>query len=363
MKSNNNNEQSMSAGTAYNSSSRLQCQGHVKGDSATRSSFLDIFRIILCLGVVVYHYTPVRPSSGPFMVNGFFVMSGFLLASVYVRKPFILEDFYGKKVLRLLPMFLAAIFLGVIFRAATGHPIPESFSWGNFDIVSFCMYYDTPLWYMAVEFVLLLMAPFFIFIQQKKILGIFTLIITFIVSLLFLKVSPGSCFADGLYFSPFARSFQFLMGMYSAYIFAKYRDSKFFNSVFSKIITYVLFSIFLILAVFFMVVKQKEHMQYWNYSFMLTLLSSLFMAILIPFIYNFRLKFTIAWSQTLTYIALLTYPIYLFHVVVYQYVYVFLNDVLNMNNYSLVILLSVLFTIISSCLCMYVEKRFIRAKS
>ena len=122
------------------------------------------------------------------------------------------------------------------------------------------------------------------------------------------------------------------------------------------------FLMFLILAVFFMVVKQKEHMQYWNYSFMFTLLSSLFMAILIPFIYNFRLKFTITWSRALTYIALLTYPIYLFHVVVYQYVYVFINDVLNMNNYSLVILLSVLFTIISSCFCMYVEKRFIRGR-
>lgn len=73
--------------------------------SKGRSQIMDIFRIILCIGVVVYHYTPERCSTGPLMVNGFLVMSGFLVGfSIFSTKGLNVHYFFNSKCRRLLPI-------------------------------------------------------------------------------------------------------------------------------------------------------------------------------------------------------------------------------------------------------------------
>ena len=69
------------------------------GSSCLNRAFLpDVLRIILCLGVFVYHLTPERCSSGPLSVNAFLVMSGFWVGvMVFSGRPFDSQVFFSKK--------------------------------------------------------------------------------------------------------------------------------------------------------------------------------------------------------------------------------------------------------------------------
>lgn len=93
-----------------------------------RSVLIDIFRIILCVGVVVFHYTPVRPCSGSLMVLGFFVMGGFLLGMDFERlNEFNLKSFYVHKAKRFLPLLLVALGLGVVASAVKHWLLPSEY--------------------------------------------------------------------------------------------------------------------------------------------------------------------------------------------------------------------------------------------
>ena len=140
---------------------------------------LDIFRIVLCVGVVIYHYTPVRPCSGPFMVIGFFVMSGFLLGLHFNKqKTLDVNVFYHKKAKRLLPLLIISLLLAVgckIIKHASNLNInslvpPYSANeWVNCNIAKVVMWYNAPLWYMVVELAMLLFAPLYFGHCVKKV--------------------------------------------------------------------------------------------------------------------------------------------------------------------------------------------------
>ncbi|MBR5876742.1 MAG: hypothetical protein IKZ10_07890, partial [Akkermansia sp.] len=70
-----------------------------------RSIFIDLLRVILCIGVVVFHYTYGNCCSGQFMVVGFFVLGGFLLGSSFEKmSDFNVNCYYSKKIKRLIPL-------------------------------------------------------------------------------------------------------------------------------------------------------------------------------------------------------------------------------------------------------------------
>lgn len=328
-----------------------------KPESLARSYFLDIYRIILCIGVVVYHYTPIRPACGPFMVNGFFVMSGFLLALEFQKKPFSLLEFYDKKVRRLVPFLIVALIFGVVFRIFQKHPLPDFFSWGAFDLVSFIMYYNTPLWYMAVELILLLLSPFFIYLMNKKLLNVFTLLMMIVTAYIFSKVNSNSLFAEGLYFSPFARSWQFLLGMSTASLLCRYERMIFFDSKQKEKLTICLLVLFIIVAVITMFLKQGTHLCYWNYTFSFNLISSGFMAILIAFLYNKKEHFSHVTRKVLCYLSLLTYPVYLMHMIIFLYVSVIMKHIFGLSILCLNITMSIVCSIICAMTMLYVEKK------
>ena len=236
-----------------------------------RAVLLDLFRIILCIGVVVYHYTPERPSSGPFMVNGFFVMSGFLLGVSFLSgKAFDVCRFYGNKARRLLPMFLFALVLGFWYRVRVGDgalpPGPEG-EWWPFYPVKWLSYYNTPLWYMGVEFVLLFLAPFFCYLfAGKGRLELCTLGMALLTAFYFSRVPENAPFGNGLYYSPLARSWQFMTGIVVARLFAYIRSKGVAERPFFRWSTYALFAVFLVLGGVLMVVKQVKQLNYWNYT-------------------------------------------------------------------------------------------------
>lgn len=283
-----------------------------------RAFLLDIFRILLCIGVVVYHYTPARPSSGPFMVNGFLVLSGFLVGmAFYYKTEFDVVRFYSNKAKRLLPMFFAALLLGIACKIYTNALIPDwnASVWGDFSLVKYLMYYNTPLWYMGVEFCMLMLVPVLYCLSRTKWgLYLFVLAATLTAYGLFSRVPTNSPFGLGLYLSPVARCWQFALGLSAAGFCAKmYEWAVEYRTAF-KTATYSLFAVFVISGGILAVVKQASTLHYWNYSFSFDLLTSLFYAVLIPCLYVNTIDAANIWKKAAKYTSELTYPVFLIHV-------------------------------------------------
>lgn len=283
-----------------------------------RSFLLDIFRIILCIGVVVYHYTPERPSSGPFMVNGFLVLSGFLVGKMFsTQTDFDVVRFYNNKARRLLPMFFAALLLGFACKIYTNSVVPawKISEWANFSLVQYLMYYNTPLWYMGVEFFMLMLVPVLYCLSRTKWgLYLFVLVATLITCGLFSRVPSNSPFGSGLYFSPVARCWQFVLGVSAASLCAKMQKWSLECKTVFKIATYCLFTVFVVSGGILAIIKQAATLHYWNYSFSFDLLTSSFYAVLIPCLYSNTFDVLGVWKKMAKYASELTYPVFLIHV-------------------------------------------------
>ncbi len=303
---------------------RMQSDMVKQTQPGQRAVLLDIFRIILCIGVVVYHYTPERPSGGPYMVNGFFVMSGFLLGVSFLSgKAFDVCRFYGNKARRLLPMFLIALVLGFWYRVRVGNgalPHGPEGEWWPFYPVKWLSYYNTPLWYLAVEFVLLFMAPFFFFLFSGRWrLLLCTLGMALLTAFYFSCVPENAPFGHGLYYSPLARSWQFMSGIVAARFFHLIRRENLAQRPLFRWSTYGLFAIFFVLACVLSVVKQVKQLNYWNYTFEFDLYTTLFFALLVPLLFSQTPQVSPRVARGLAWCAALTYPVFLLHWAVYHH--------------------------------------------
>ncbi len=283
-----------------------------------RALLLDIFRIILCLGVVVYHYTPVRPSSGPLMVNGFLVMSGFLIGCAFLRNNVLdVSKFYESKARRLLPMLFVVVVMSVAGCWLGKGYIVKDF-YGTMDLVDIAKMYNVPLWYIVVECALLLAVPMFYWLYKSGKLVHMCILMALYTCFMFNGVPENSIFGGGLYFSPVARCWQFLLGIVSAIIFLKPQSQWVKNCIENRLSTWLLFSLFCITAGIFMVIKQVSDLQLWNYTFSFDLLTSLLFAVLIPKLYLYKADYGKRVSAVTSYLAQLTYPMFLVHVLVYK---------------------------------------------
>lgn len=159
------------------------------------------------------------------MVIGFLVLRGFLLGTAFQRLDILNPStFYTHKCKRFLPMLIVALLYSLVGKLIIGKPtLPpaDDFSWGNFSIPGFLEYYNLPTWYMGVELLMLLNAPFFFFLHKTKhgIILFFLASAAFTV-LLFSQVPYAAQFGDGLYFSPVARCRQFVAGILAAQLFS-----------------------------------------------------------------------------------------------------------------------------------------------
>lgn len=290
-----------------------------------RSLGLDLLRIALCAGVILYHYTRIRPSIGPFMVIGFFVMSGFLLGLSFARtEELVPSTFYAHKCRRFLPMLTAAMLFGFFVRILLGQPMPPNgfLSWGNFSLPTFMEWYNVPTWYMGVELILLLAAPFFFFLYRMKNGVLFFLLgSAAFACFLFAHVPYAAKFGDGLYFSPIARCWQFVAGLFAAQIFTGHYSaiSSLFTAVRSRckkastIATFFLSCLFITAWIALAYLKQDKDCHLWNYTFSFDFLCVIFYSILIPLYYRAHILLTGQSAAFICYLAGLTYPVYLLH--------------------------------------------------
>ncbi len=297
----------------------MQENGMRQTGSDRRAVGMDLFRIILCLGVFVYHLTPVRCSSGPLSVNGFLVMSGFLVGvSVFCGCEFNTDIFYRKKCKRLLPMCVLAFLIAVVGRLVEGGVFPEWLpqQWGHFSPVRFVMHYNSPMWYMVVEILLLLLVPFFVFLSRVKyLLELYFAALVVVVYFLFTRVPDNTLFGAGLYYSPFVRSWQFLAGMLAGRYAIKWQIQQFSTSAVYKWSFGILFFLFIVSEIVLMVLKQNADLRGWNYSFSFDAITTIFYVIFIPGLYFAQTNISGRLSYLLAKGAALTYPVYLIHVV------------------------------------------------
>ena len=293
------------------------------GSSCLNRAFLpDVLRIILCLGVFVYHLTPERCSSGPLSVNAFLVMSGFWVGvMVFSGRPFDSQVFFSKKCRRLLPMLLIAFGLGVIYRFVEGNGffwMPRE-QWGYFDMSQFFFYYNRPLWYMVIECILLISVPFMVFLARKKgLLEAAWIVAIVFAGWLFSQVAENAPFGQGLYYSPWARMWQFMAGLVAARYVLRMKDSPVVQGRAFKAVTLLLFAVFVVAIGLLMVLKQDRDLNYLNYTFRFDVVTTLYCVPLVAGLYLWRFRVSQGLSRVLAYGAELTYPVFLLHMVVYQ---------------------------------------------
>lgn len=330
-----------------------------------RALLLDVFRIILCIGVVVYHFVWPRPSSGPFMVNGFLVMSGFLVGMMFRKRETLdVAAFYAVKVRRLLPLFLVALVLGIAYHVYDDSLLPEwsEGTWGCFRAADFLSHFNTPLWYMVVECMLLLAVPFFFFLHRSR-WGIPCAALSFMLltACLFAQIPYAAPFGKGLYYSPLARCWQFVLGIAASGLYASLAQHQAQRSVFFRVATLLLFAIFVVVGGILMFVEQVKELEYWNYTFYFDLLTCCFYALLIPCLFAFTCKVGSRTAASVSYLALLTYPVFLIHVPVYK----FTCDAIELYGYPekwVYRVSAAAVTILLSSLLMWAEKRLLSRK-
>ena len=279
---------------------------------------LDYLRIALCSGVVYYHLTFPRPSCGSFMVIGFLVLSGFLLGVMFNRIDHLdVEVFYANKARRLLPTLILALLAGMcMIGVSTGwaHLIPQhtSYEWGHLRLSQWINYYNSPMWYMAVEISMLLLAPFFFFLHKRRygIVCFFALAFT-VSAIMYSQVTYAANRGDGLYYSSLARCWQFVGGVLVAQMVEKFHFRN--HPAFCRIASAILSLLFLSAMGALMVLHEHSDLSYWNFTFGFDCLSVFFYMAMISVFYSCEIQVSSRIARGLALLSLLTYPVYLFH--------------------------------------------------
>ncbi len=134
-----------------------------------RNELYSIFRFLLCLGIVLFHYGPrslvsanAWLSSAAINVTFFFVLSGFLMAiSASQAKEFDPFDFIGKRLSGLLPLYYFSLALIVALQVSDFHWLAFSLNlvlmqaW----IPPFPLWLNFPAWFISCLFSHLLLFP------------------------------------------------------------------------------------------------------------------------------------------------------------------------------------------------------------
>lgn len=124
---------------------------------------LDSVRAIAVLLVIIWHWIPKESfinkfQTGPFGVNIFFVLSGFLITQILLKnrneveeslvkaKTTILKSYYIRRVLRIFPIYYLTIFLMVVLRHKLNLSITTGELISNITYTSNFFIYSTKSW-------------------------------------------------------------------------------------------------------------------------------------------------------------------------------------------------------------------------
>jgi len=334
-----------------------------------RAFWLDVLRVLLCAGVVVCHYVPGEPVSGHAAVDGFFVLSGFLLAGGFERMRqkggMNVCTFYQSKLIRLMPTLLASWLLGFLYvlarRVIFSEPVPLYPSWlgSDFRLYMLFHHYKVPSWYMVCECAFLALAPFLYYVYNRGKGWLYALLAASFAftAALYLKDGLVSPFANELYFEPQVRLWQFIAGLCAWHIFSNVQLISY-----KKAAAYMLFAltvIILVIATYF----KRGHYMYRAFAFD-TGMVLLFMAS-IPASAKLPAPLGLHLRATFAYLAALSYPVYLYHVPAQQIVYWVSGKLLHFQlPYGVLISIATCATLVLSALSLrYLDSFFARRKN
>ena len=353
-----------------NSLSQKECDKPSIEIQPRRTPLLDVLRIILCIGVVFHHFTPERPASGPFMVLGFFVMSGFLTGiHFHSRYELNAKQFYQHKIKRLFPLFLTALITGIILKGiqcfylnpgeAGMIPHMNINQWVHLNLAQLAGYYNAPLWFMIIEFYLLICVPLLFWFYHRKWALAGLLLISMLTSyFLYQQIPYSSDHGCGLYYSPIARSWQFIAGLVIAKALLTLSPGSAVRRNFANFACIIMTLVFLTAGVWSMIVKQAADLHFWNYTFDFDFAVVGMFCVLIPLLYSRAWNANEKLSRILSYLALLTYPVYLFHVPVLS-VCSGIQKRLLPDHAWLSALLAVIISIVVSDIALKLQRKYI----
>ena len=296
------------------------------------------------------------------MVLGFFVMGGFLLGMDFERlNEFNLKSFYVHKAKRFLPLLLIALGLGVVASAVKHWLLPSEY--GLFPCPEYCsasnlsfiiLFYNVPLWYMTVYISFIILAPFFYSVYScnctKPVIILLLLSVIVSICLYMGANSDLNILRHGngdLYYSAIYRMWQFVLGLTAAKISCSFFKTRKVNNLLAIILMFV----FIGVALMAMILKEGIYWGISNRSIGSDLCAALYFAVIIPCFYFSDVHFSKSGYKIAAYAAVLSYPIYLFHDLIYMVRR--LPEILNwepLPNYVVAISCFLITVAISVCL-------------
>lgn len=276
-------------------------------------------------------------NAGAFAMSGFFVLSGFLLYYIYSKSDFsnfdYLKKFYLKRIIKILPScYFISIFMYLLYIFICHKPIKlvefimQFFFMQAYFPHMFNVFLNGCLWFVSVLVFLYLLFPLLCFVVKSvKRIYLFTVIVYF------LGVFPliVNCYNYdwSLYFLPYFRVCEFIMGLICARLFLNSNKNLKYGGV---------FSIFITLAIFFGVaVLHKNRFinhvgfnrNYMNYDVILLILFPLLIFCLSKAKNKYFL--TITQNKLSDYLGNIAYSFFISQVICIFIV----HDVLMPNNY------------------------------
>lgn len=289
-------------------------------------SDIDGLRAIAVLAVVLYHGFPEYLPGGFAGVDVFFVISGFLISSIIFKeiaeKKFTFAMFYSRRIRRIFPalitILIATLAMGYFFLKpnelnSLGLHLTAASTFGsNILLWNESGYFDTQskfkpllhLWSLGIEEQFYIIWPLLVFyihkFDKKNVAKLIFLIIisSFALNLFLIKKNPEATF-----YLPFTRFWELLIGCGLAYSFTYH--NQFVKKYFEKFAS--LFSILGVSLIFSSFFFLKESQPFPGFLALIPTMGAFF------YIAASETAIMNRMASKLTYIGLISYPLYLWH--------------------------------------------------
>ena len=325
--------------------------------------YLDIFRVILCITVLLYHLSIIK--GGFLAVCSFFVLSGYLSTlSALKKEKFSILDYYKKRIIRIYIPVLLVLFttIGVI-------SLLPSITWLNIktETLSILGCYNnfwqlsvnadyfagagnspfTHFWYIAILIQFDLVFPFIYLLLKKmgdkihKSMPIIISLLLTVASIIYFIILNNSGNIMGAYFNTFSRVHALFLGVAVAFIHYYFNQLVFTtkNHIFERIIIIL----YLILMISGFIVLSSDIKLYGLSMIVMSILSARFISYATT-IENNKLNIVDKLNKKL---ASISYEIYLLQ---YPLIYIFFSYDLP---YALKLFLIITILLISSIILHY----------
>jgi peptidoglycan/LPS O-acetylase OafA/YrhL len=329
---------------------------------------IDILRGLAVLSVVLYHFAPGRIPGGFLGVDIFFVISGYLITNIILKKDvnnFSFLDFYSRRIKRIFPsliivlatfLLLAFFFLSEIdFIQFSKHLSASSIFILNFILINEAGYFDSSsifkpllhLWSLSIEEQFYIFWPLLIFLLHKTKSNIFffsfiVAISSFFFNIFFLK---NEIFT---FYFPIARFWELLSGSILSVILFSYKKKIIFFSNFTiRLIKF--FGYILIIVSFFFI---KELKNFYLFFYFATVFGT-FLVIFCGSLINIEERSSV-FHKILSWFGLISFPLYLWHWPILSFLRIAEGGEIDRSTRVIALFISIFLSWLTYC---FVEKK------